>query len=90
MAAIIGVKGGELWSIEEGGVKGGRPLQLHGAEEGGRPWRGGGARGGGGAAGSLREGERGRGTWPGGPARPAWLLKAKKAGWAGWPLGRLG
>jgi hypothetical protein len=53
-------------------------LQLHGAEEGG------------GAAGSLREGERGMGAWPGGPARPTWLLGAKKTGWAGWPLGLLG
>jgi hypothetical protein len=38
----------------------------------------------------VREGGRGRGARPGGPARPAWLLRAKKAGWAGWPLGRLG
>jgi hypothetical protein len=36
-------------------------LQLHGAEEGGRPWRGGCARGGGGVVGSVREGEKGRG-----------------------------
>jgi hypothetical protein len=32
----------------------------------------------------------GRARRPGGPARPAWLLGAKKAGWAGWPLRRLG
>jgi hypothetical protein len=56
----------------------------------GHPWRNGGVRGGSGAAGSVREGERGRGAWPGGPTRPAWLLGAKKARWAGWQLGRLG
>jgi hypothetical protein len=36
----------------------------------------------------VREGGRGRGARPGGPAQPAWLLRAKKARWAGWPLGR--
>jgi hypothetical protein len=35
------------------------------------------------------EGEGGR-TRPGGLARPAWPLEAKKVGWASWPLGRLG
>jgi hypothetical protein len=59
-------------------------------KKGGRPWCGGGTRGGGGTASSMREGERGRGAWPGGPAHPAWLLGAIKAEWAGWPLGRLG
>jgi hypothetical protein len=62
----------------------GGALQLHGTEEGGRrPWRGGGA------AGSVREEGEG-GARLGGPARPAWLLGVKKAGWAGWPLGLLG
>jgi hypothetical protein len=38
----------------------------------------------------LSEAGRKGGTQPGGPAQPAWPLGAKKAGWASWPLGRLG
>jgi hypothetical protein len=54
-----------------------------------RPWCGGARGGGGGAAVSVREGRRGRGARPGGLARPAWLLGAKRpdgpAGhWADW------
>jgi hypothetical protein len=53
------------------------------------PWRGDTRGGGGGAAGSVREGGRGRGAWPDGPAQPAWPLRAKRpdgsAGhWADW------
>jgi hypothetical protein len=46
--------------------------------------------GGSGVADLMRERGRGRGPWPGGPAQPAWPLEAKKDGWDGWPLGRLG
>jgi hypothetical protein len=60
----------------------------HGREAVRRPWRGG-ARGGGGATDSVREGGRGRGARPGGPARPAWPLEAKRSDgpaghWADW------
>jgi hypothetical protein len=41
-----------------------------------RPWHGGTRGGGGGTAGSVREGGRGRGARPGGLARPAWPLGA--------------
>jgi hypothetical protein len=52
----------------------------HGRGAARRPWRGGARGGGGGAAGSVMEGGRGRGA--------AWW--AGSAGWADWPLGRLG
>jgi hypothetical protein len=77
--------------LKRGGVKGGGDhCSSMARKKEGRPWRGGSVRGGGGATNSMREGERGKGARPGGPARPAWLLGAKKAGWVGWPLGRLG
>jgi hypothetical protein len=103
VAASMAGHEGAITHSEEGGiydrVKHATELRR-GTSVGVAPWHGRGAarhpwlcgaRGGGdGAAGSVRAGGRGRGARHGGPARPAWPLGAKKAGWSGWPLGRLG
>jgi hypothetical protein len=70
----------ERGRVKEGGVCWGRSMAWERGKRGSAaPWHGNVRGGGGGAAGSIREGGRRRvGVWPGGPARPAWLLGAKR------------
>jgi hypothetical protein len=60
----------------------------HRREAAQRPWHDSMRGGGGGATGSVQEGGRGRGAWWAGSAYLA--TRGQEAGWADWPLGRLG